>query len=140
MRVTLTVPEYPGRSFLAGLVSTSNAISIQSSTLLVEFEVDNTAGLLKPGDYAQVSMGLPGGGTHLRLPASALMFRAEGLRVATLGANNRIVMKPISIETDLGTQVVVASGLAPKDRVVDNPPDSLGNGDEVRVEGAGHAD
>lgn len=140
LAVTLTVPEYPGRSFSARLVSTSNAISAQSSTLLVEFEADNTAGLLKPGDYAQVSMGLPGGGTRLRLPASALLFRSEGLRVATVGANNRIVMKPISIETDLGTQVIVAAGLSPKDRVVDNPPDSLGNGDEVRVEGAGHAD
>jgi RND family efflux transporter MFP subunit len=138
--VTLAVPEYPGQSFRARLISTSNAISVQSSTLLVEFEVDNAQGLLKPGDYAQVSMRLPGVSAHLRLPASALMFRAEGLRVATLGANNRIVMKPVSIETDLGTQVVVASGLTPSDRVVDNPPDSLGNGDEVRVEGAGHAD
>lgn len=140
MQVTLTVPEYPGKSFPAKLVSTSNAISTQSATLLVEFEVDNQSGLLKPGDYAQVSMGLPGASAHLRLPASALMFRAEGLRVATVDANNRVVMKPISIETDLGTQVVVAAGLSPKDRVVDNPPDSLGNGDEVRVEGAGHAD
>ena len=138
MAVTLTVPEYPGRTFAAKLVSTSNAISSQSSTLLVEFEVDNAGGLLKPGDYVQVSMGLPGGGAHLRLPASALMFRSEGLRVATVDANNRVVMKPITIETDLGTQVVVAAGLTAKDRVVDNPPDSLGNGDQVRVEG--HAD
>jgi RND family efflux transporter MFP subunit len=140
MKVTLAVPEYAGKSFSATLVSTSNAISAQTSTLLVEFEVDNSAGMLKPGDYAQVSMGLPGGTAHLRLPASTLMFRAEGLRVATVGADNRVVMKPISIETDLGTQVVVAAGLSAKDRVVDNPPDSLGNGDQVRVEGAGHAD
>ena len=139
-QVTLTVPEYPGKTFTAKLVSTSNAISSQSSTLLVEFEADNAAGLLKPGDYVQVSMGLPGGSMHLRLPASTLMFRAEGLRVATVGTNNRVLMKPITIETDLGTQVVVAAGLSPRDRVVDNPPDSLGNGDEVRVEGAGHAD
>jgi multidrug efflux system membrane fusion protein len=140
MSVILAVPEYPDKFFPAGLLSNSNAISTQSSTLLVEFEVDNAQGVLKPGDYAQVSMRLPGGSAHLRLPASALMFRAEGLRVATLGAKNRIVMKPVSIESDLGTQVVVAAGLTPKDRVVDNPPDSLGNGDEVRVEGAVHAD
>jgi multidrug efflux pump subunit AcrA (membrane-fusion protein) len=138
MTATLTVPEYPGRTFPARLVSTSNAISAQSSTLLVEFEADNANAVLKPGDYAQVSMGLPGTGTHLRLPASALMFRSEGLRVATVSAGNRILMKPVSIETDLGTQVIIAAGLSPKDRVVDNPPDSLGNGDEVRVEG--HAD
>jgi RND family efflux transporter MFP subunit len=133
MSVSLSVPEYPGRHFPAKLISTSNAISAQS-TLLVEFEADNAQGLLKPGDYAQVDIGLPGTANRLRLPASALMFRAVGLEVATLGRDNRIVMKPIAIGTDMGTQVIVATGLSPTDRVVNNPPDSLGNGDKVRVE------
>jgi RND family efflux transporter MFP subunit len=133
MTITLTVPEYPGRVFPAKLVSTSGAISAQSSTLLVEFSADNSAGLLKPGSFAQVSMGLPDGATLLQLPASALLYRAEGLRVATLGPDNRIMLKPITIGTDMGTQVVVASGLSPRDRVVNNPPDSLAAGDRVRV-------
>lgn len=133
MTVSLNVPEYPGRTFPAKLVSTSNAISAQSSTLLVEFEADNADGLLKPGDFAQVSMGMPAGAAMLRLPSSALMFRAAGLQVATLGRDARIVMKPITIGTDLGTQVIVASGLSSKDRVVDNPPDSLAAGERVRI-------
>jgi multidrug efflux pump subunit AcrA (membrane-fusion protein) len=137
MSVSLSVPEYPGRHFPAKLVSTSNAISAQS-TLLVEFQADNAQGLLKPGDYAQVDIGLPGTANKLRLPASALMFRAAGLEVATLGRDNRIQMKPIAIGTDMGTQVIVASGLSPTDRVVNNPPDSLGNGDKVRVESDAH--
>jgi RND family efflux transporter MFP subunit len=134
MAVSLTVPEYPGKTFPAKLVSTSDAISAQSSTLLVEFEVDNSAGLLKPGDYALVSMGLPKGAeASLRLPASALLFRAAGLQVATLAPGGRIVMKPITIGTDMGTQVTVATGLTANDRVVNNPPDSLTTGDKVRV-------
>jgi multidrug efflux pump subunit AcrA (membrane-fusion protein) len=130
--VTLSVPEYPGRTFPAKLVSNADAINSQSS-LLVEFEVDNGQSLLKPGEYAQVNFGLPGTGATLRLPASALMFRAEGLEVATVGRDNRIVMKPITIATDLGTQVIVGSGLGAADRVVNNPPDSLSNGDRVRI-------
>ncbi len=130
--VTMSVPEYPGKSFPAKLVSNADAINSQSS-LLVEFEVDNGQGLLKPGEYAQVNFGLPGTSAMLRLPASALMFRAEGLEVATVGRDNRIVMKPITIATDLGTQVVVGSGLTAGDRVVNNPPDSLSNGDRVRI-------
>ncbi len=137
MTVSLNVPEYPGRSFPAKLVSDSGAISAQTGTLLVEFEVDNSAGLLKPGSFANVSMRLPGHDVALRLPASALMFRAEGLRVATVSAKDTVVMKPISIQADLGTQVIVASGLKPSDRVIDDPPDSLSNGDKVRVS---HAD
>lgn len=137
MKVSLSVPEYPGRNFPAKLVSSSGAINTQSGTLLVQFEVDNRAGLLKPGGFANVSMDLPGQNRALRLPASALMFRADGLRVATVGPHDQIVMKPITIQTDLGTQVIVASGLRPEDRVIDNPPDSLANGDSVRVS---HAD
>jgi RND family efflux transporter MFP subunit len=133
MTVSLSVPEYPGQSFPAKLLSSSGAISAQTGTLLVEFEADNSAGLLRPGSFANVSMILAGQNRALTLPASALMFRAEGLRVATLGADDRIVMKPITIQSDLGTQVIVASGLARGDRVVDNPPDSLANGDKVRV-------
>ena len=132
MTVSLSVPEYPGRKFPAKLVSNANAINSQSS-LLVEFAADNAQGLLKPGEYAEVDIGLPGTGSLLRLPASALIFRAAGLEVATVGADNRVVMKPIAIATDLGTQVIVGSGLSRDDRVVNNPPDSLSNGDRVRI-------
>lgn len=138
MMVSLSVPEYPGRTFPAKLVSNANAINSQSS-LLVEFEADNSQALLKPGEYAQVAIGLPGTGAGLRLPASALIFRAQGLEVATVGDDNRIVMKPITIATDMGTQVIIGSGLSAKDRVVNNPPDSLANGDKVRVVSPGQA-
>jgi len=133
MTVSLTVPEYPGKSFSAKLASTSGAISAQTSTMLVQFEVDNSDGLLKPGGFAQVSLGIPGAGALLRLPASALVFRAAGLQVATLNSQDRVVMKHIAIGTDLGATVLVASGLNPGDRVVNNPPDSLSDGDKVRV-------
>lgn len=137
MTVSLSVPEYPGKTFPAHLVSSSGAINSQTSTMLVQFEADNSAGLLKPGGYAQVNLGVPGNGGMLRLPASALMFRAAGLQVATLGPQNRILMKSITVGTDLGTTVVVSSGLSPNDRVVNNPPDSLANGDRVRVANGG---
>jgi RND family efflux transporter MFP subunit len=133
MTVTLSVPEYPGRTFPARLVSSAGAISTTSSAMLVQFEADNSSGLLKPGGYAQVSMGMPQGSIMLRLPAGALMFRAAGLQVATVANDNRVVMKPIVIGADLGTQVVVTSGLDAHDRVVNNPPDSLFDGDKVKI-------
>jgi RND family efflux transporter MFP subunit len=133
MAVSLSVPEYPDKSFTAKLVSTSGAINAQTSTMLVQFAVDNANGLLKPGGFAQVSLGIPGAGAALRLPASALVFRAAGLQVATLNPQDRVVMKRIAIGTDLGTSVLVASGLSATDRVVNNPPDSLSDGDKVRV-------
>lgn len=138
MTASLTVPEYPGKVFPAKLVTTSDAISASASALLVQFSAANNGGSLKPGSYATVRMGFPKDqAAAMRLPASALMFRSAGLQVATVGRDNRVVMKSIAIGTDLGTEVTVASGLSPKDRVVNNPIDSLASGDKVRV-GSAH--
>jgi RND family efflux transporter MFP subunit len=133
MTAQLMLPEYPAQTFPATLVSTSNAISDQSNTLLAEFEADNPDGKLKPGAYAQVSVKLPESTHVVSIPSSALLFRSDGLHVATLGSNNRVVLKTVTIGEDLGTDIEISSGLNANDRVIDSPPDSLVNGDTVRV-------
>jgi RND family efflux transporter MFP subunit len=133
LTATMTVPEYPGRTFTATLDSTSDAISEQSDTLLVEFLADNPDGTLKPGEYAQVTLHLPHGGNILRLPASALIFRQAGLQVAAVLPNDHVEMKPITLARDLGPVVEVSGGLGPHDRIIDNPPDSIESGDKVHV-------
>jgi RND family efflux transporter MFP subunit len=138
MTADLTVPEYPGRAFKAKLTSTSEAVSDSSGTLLVELAVDNADGALKTGDYAQVTFNLAGapagaGPAALSVPAAALLFRKEGSQVATVNSANRVVLKPVVISADLGQTVEIGSGLAPTDRVIDNPPDSIATGDLVRV-------
>ncbi|MBS0612983.1 MAG: efflux RND transporter periplasmic adaptor subunit [Proteobacteria bacterium] len=135
IRCSLAVPEYPGRQFEATLSSTSDAISAQSGTLLVELAVDNRAGELKPGDYAKVTLNLAHAERALTIPASALIFRSSGLQVATLHAGGRIAMKPVLVGRDLGARVEISSGLDANDRIVDSPPDSLADGDTVRIAG-----
>jgi multidrug efflux system membrane fusion protein len=134
---TLGLPEYPGRTFSATLSTTADAISQQSNALLVEFLADNSDGALKPGGYTQVAIHLAAAPNVVSIPASALIFNRDGLHVATVLPDNRILMKPIKIASDLGTVVDIDAGLAPADRVVDNPPDSLADGDKVRVEKPG---
>jgi membrane fusion protein, multidrug efflux system len=133
MTASLTVPEHPSQTFQASLIDTSGAIGAQSGTLLVELQTDNSAGQLKPGDYAQVSFALPTDASQVRVPASALIFRHKGMAVATIGPDGRVVMKPITIGVDQGSFVDIAAGLGPSDRVIDNPPDSLETGDKVNV-------
>jgi RND family efflux transporter MFP subunit len=129
----LSLPEYPGEKFPARLVSTSNSIDGQSNTLLVELDADNASGKLKPGEYAQVSFTLPIQTSTVTVPASALLFRGDGLRVATVDPGNHVVLKTVTVAEDLGTSVRLNSGLSATDLVIDNPPDSIGNGDVVRV-------
>ena len=134
MEATVTVPEYAGREFKARLASTSGAVGAQSGALLAELQIDNADQALKPGDYAQVNFKIaPVGGATLHVPASALMFRQSGMAVGVVDAQGRAHLRPIRIRRDLGTSVEVATGLTASDRVIANPPDSLEDGERVRV-------
>jgi multidrug efflux pump subunit AcrA (membrane-fusion protein) len=134
MKVSFTAPDYPGKSFEASLVASADAVVSATNTMLVQFSADNGDGRLKPGSYVDVKLPLPAGANSVNLPATALIFRDSGMQVAVVTPENRIVMKPIFIQRDMGVAVdVAAGGLKPRDRIVDNPPDSLQAGDTVLV-------
>jgi RND family efflux transporter MFP subunit len=135
MPATFTVPDYPSRSFNATVAATADAVDTQTGTQLVQLLVDNVGNVLKPGDYAQVHFALSARSNVIHVPASALMFRDSGMSVATISPNGRVAIKPIAISRDFGTAVEIASGLSLADRVIDNPPDSLRQGDAVRIAG-----
>ncbi|MFZ0558281.1 MAG: efflux RND transporter periplasmic adaptor subunit [Methylovirgula sp.] len=133
MLAELKLPQYPDRSFKATLATTSNAISLQARSLLVELHRDNQDGVLQPGSFVEVHFELPANQEVLRIPASALIFRSNQPEVATVGANDKVVLKPIEVGRDLGTEVEVLSGLTIGDRVIRSPWDSISDGDEVKI-------
>jgi multidrug efflux pump subunit AcrA (membrane-fusion protein) len=129
------VPERPGTTFDATLADSAQAIDPASGTLLAQFSIANPAGTLFPGEYAQVRIAVANAAHALTIPASTLIFRHDGLQIAVLDATGHARLRHVSIATDLGTRVEIASGLAASDRVIDNPPDSLADGDPVRIAG-----
>jgi RND family efflux transporter MFP subunit len=133
MTATLTLPEYPDRSFPARIATTSDAIDPKSRSLLVELLADNKQGLLKPGAFAQVTFELPPNPDTLTLPASALLFRDESILVATVDSQSHIELKKIRIARDYGSRVEIEGHVSADDEVVRNPLESLAQGDEVRV-------
>jgi RND family efflux transporter MFP subunit len=131
--VDLRFPEYPGRAFDAKLVRTANAIEPRARTLLVELEADNAKGELLAGGYTDVHFKLPGLDRGVRIAANALLFRAEGPRIATVEPNGRVSLHEITLGRDFGTVIEVATGLKAGDAVILNPPASLETGVSVRV-------
>jgi multidrug efflux pump subunit AcrA (membrane-fusion protein) len=95
--------------------------------------VDNEGGELYPGAFANVRFELSRGSPNLRVPASALIFDHSGMRVATVGPDNRVAFRPIDIARDLGDVIEISSGLTATDRIIDSPPDGLGTGEPVRI-------
>lgn len=133
MEVALTLPEYPDRTFKALLTRTADAIDPASGTVLVEVQAANGDRALKPGSYAQASFPLKGAGNAVTLPPSTLIIGSNGTQVAVLGRDGKAQLRTITLGRDEGKVVEVIAGLAPGDRVIDNPPDSLQSGDRVKV-------
>ena len=128
----LTLPELPGRRFPGKLVRTADSIDPNTRTLLVEVDVLNRTGLLFPGAYTEVHFNIPSNGSTLIIPSASLIFRSQGLRVPVV-KDNRVSLLPVVVGRDFGTTIEVLSGLNEGASVILNPPDSLVEGEVVRV-------
>jgi RND family efflux transporter MFP subunit len=135
-KAVLTMPEYPNRKFAATVEASSQSVDVASGTTRMQLALDNAGGELMPGGYASVRLPLERDAVPLHIPSSALIFNKDGLRVATVGPDDKVLFKTVTIARDLGKEIEIASGLVAEDRVIIAPPDGLADGDEVRVAGA----
>jgi RND family efflux transporter MFP subunit len=134
MAVDLEVPEAAGKKFRGQVVRTARAIDPASRTLLTEVHVPNPTLELVPGKFCEVTFHLHSSRGALIIPASALLFRAQGTQVALVQADGRVHIQDVQLGRDLGTSVEVVSGLAPTDSVIENPSDSITDGTLVSVQ------
>jgi membrane fusion protein, multidrug efflux system len=135
IKATLHLPGQK-ETFDAELVSTSNALTENSRTALVELQADNPDGKLWPGAFAEVHFHIPADPNTLSVPLTALVFSAQGMRVAALDADDKVMLKPVTVGRNLGNRVEIESGLAPSDRLVDSPLESTQTGDAVKIANA----
>ncbi|HKU96437.1 MAG TPA: efflux RND transporter periplasmic adaptor subunit [Vineibacter sp.] len=138
-KAQITVPEYPARVFAATVEASAQAVDPASGTTRMQLVVENASGELMPGAFASVRLELPQPADVLSVPASALIFGQDGLRIATVDAQNRVVLKTVVVARDLGRVVEIGSGLAPSDRIIETPPDGIADGTVVRIVGDGPA-
>lgn len=132
-KAVISVPEYQNRTFDATVEASAQSVDVNSGTTQMQLALDNAAGELMPGGYATVRMSLQRDGVPLNIPSSALVFDQKGLRVATVGPDDRVVFKTVKIARDLGRDIELASGVSLDDRIINAPPDGIADGDQVRV-------
>jgi membrane fusion protein, multidrug efflux system len=134
-KAMISMPEYPGRTFPATVEASSQAVDINSGTTRMQLGLDNSSGELMPGGYANVRMSLARDTVPFHIPASALIFNQNGLRVATVGPDDKVLFKTVTIARDLGRNIELGSGVSADDRIIVTPPDGIADGDLVRVVG-----
>jgi RND family efflux transporter MFP subunit len=132
MTADLSLAEFPGRKFQGKLVRTSDAINVTTRTLLIEIDVDNPAGTLLTGSYAEVHLAVPGQTSTYLVPVNTLLFRSEGLRVGIV-KDGKVVLTAVTPGHDFGTEMEIVAGLRADDQVIINPPDSIVSGQEVEI-------
>jgi RND family efflux transporter MFP subunit len=135
-KATIRVPEHPDKTYSGTVEASAQAVIPSTGTTLMQLIVDNSAGELMPGDYASMHLQITAPANVLSVPSSALIFDAKGLSIATVNADNHVVLKPVTIQRDLGAVIEIASGLSPSDRVIENPPDGIDTGAQVRLAAA----
>lgn len=137
LQASVTIPERPGQTYTARLVSSSRSVDVASGATLFQFVLDNPKGELMPGAFARATLELPATAAGLSIPASALIIGQSGLQVATVDDDNRVRLKSVTIARDMGKLIELASGIEQSDRVIDNPPEDILEGQVVRLRGEG---
>ena len=132
MTADLSLAEFPGRKFQGKLVRTAEAINMTTRTLLIEIDVNNPAGELLTGSYAEVHLKVPTQASTLLLPVNTLIFRSQGLRVGVV-KDGKVELAAVTPGRDSGNQIEIVAGIKPEDQVIINPPDSIVSGQRVQI-------
>jgi len=133
MEAHIELREYPGQKYSGKIVRTADVIDPATRTLLTEIDVPNPNGRLMPGSFAQVHFAVSVQSTRMSIPVNTILFRPEGPRVAVVGPDQRVHLKPITIGRDYGLTIEVLGGIDPSDQIVANPADALEDGQPVIV-------
>ena len=127
------VPELPGRTFEGKVSRNSVALDAASRTMLAEVDVPNPDGALRPGFFVDVQFGIPRQVPTVMIPAEALLFNADGLRVAAVDDSGHVHLHKVSIYRDYGTKIELREGLKGGERVALSPPADIAEGQKVKV-------
>jgi len=132
-KTAVTLQEFPGQKFVGTVARTAEAIDPSTRTLLTEVDVPNRDGRLLPGSFGEVHFAVGSDVNKVTVPVNTMLFRAEGPRVAVVGPDSKVQLRPINIGRDYGATLEVLGGVSPDEQIVVNPSDSLEDGQQVNV-------
>ena len=135
LTATIHLPSQPGRPIAARFLTTARAFNPDTRTAVTELTVDNSDDAIWPGTYVDVEFQVPADPRVLTVPEQALIFRAAGIQVAIVDPRRRVHLRNVTLGENLGEAVQITSGLAPGDKLVNNPPAGLLEGARVRPVG-----
>jgi RND family efflux transporter MFP subunit len=140
LKADVTLQEFPGQKFVGTVVRTAESIDPATRTLNTEVDVPNKDNKLLPGSLGQVHFAAGTSVPRITIPVNAMLFRAQGPQVAVVDNDSKVHLRSITIGRDYGATLEILGGIEATDRIVINPSDSLGEGQQVHVANANAGD
>jgi len=133
MAAGLVVRELGNEPFTGKVERTAGAFDPATRTIVVELLVPNPDGRILPGMYGQAQFDIVDPHPNIVIPVTALIVGGDGLQVAVLDGKDTVRFRKVNVLRDLGKQVEITDGLTAKERVINNPRDTLAEGQRVRA-------
>jgi len=129
--VQIAVRGQLGQPVTGKVTRTAGAIDPGTRTLLTQVDIPNESHRLLPGMFVYVTFKIGPSGTHWRVPATAVIFNAQGTRVVIVGAGNTLRFQQVVLGRDFGTSIDIQAGLQGHETIVKQPTVSFQEGQRV---------
>ena len=111
---------------------TAVALDPGTRTLLTQVDIPNRSHLMLPGMFVYVAFKIAPSGTRWRVPATAVVFNAQGTRVVIVGEGNKLHFQDVELGRDFGVSIDIQAGLNGNETIVKQPAVSLQEGQLVK--------
>ena len=118
------------------LVFIDNTVTAQTGTVLLKTSVVNKNELLWPGQFVNVRIVLRIEPDAVVVPEAAVQPGQDGSFVYLIDPDSKVVVQPVKISRQLGSEIVIASGIKAGDSVITEIPQALQPGATVRLAGS----
>ena len=129
--VDVEIAEFPQERFPGKVARFAGAMDAASRTLQVEVEIPNHDGRLFAGMFCEVRLHLTAANPPVLIPSNDAIIRSAGTMVAVVTDRNTIHLQAVKLGRDFGAQIEVLDGLPENARIVENPTDTLSEGQVV---------
>jgi RND family efflux transporter MFP subunit len=133
MDIDFTINGLPGQSFTAALSRASNLIQSDGRSLITEFDVDNSKGILSGGEYAQVRLHLKRPENTIWVPSTSLVRAQSGTFIWKVDENHQLQKIPVIEGSKLDALQEVYGLINEKDLVVKNGSEEMVEGTQVKI-------
>lgn len=131
-KADFSVNGYPGKRFPVELSRNSKVLNQELRSSMVEYDVDNSEGLLNAGDYADVKVALRRNSSSWQVPIGSIINTKTSAFVAKV-VSDKVQLIPVTTGITYNQKIEIFGELEDQDQVITSANSSLKDGMEIKT-------